>query len=69
MKKCILKQMTEVKKSEGFLLSSKRWQMQSCLVETCVPSRLSKLATYKLALTLVQHHTPLAFGEAIHVYS
>ena len=36
--------------------------MKSCLVEACVPSHL---ATYKLGLTLVQHHKPLTFGEAI----
>ena len=39
--------------------------MKNCLVEACLPSHLPTLATYKLGLTLVQHHKPLAFGEAI----
>ena len=40
-------------------------QMQGCLMEACVPSRLPKLAMYKLGFTLVHHHNALAFGKAI----
>ena len=40
-------------------------QMQQCLSQTFVSSTLPQLASYKLGFTLVKHHKPLAFGEAI----
>lgn len=40
-------------------------QMQQCLSQTFVSSILPQLASYKLGFTLVKHHKPLAFGEAV----
>ena len=42
-------------------------QMQQCLSQTFVLSTLPlpQLASYKLGFTLVKHHKPLAFGEAV----
>ena len=39
--------------------------MQNCLSGVCVSSKLPKLASFKLAFTLTQHHKPLSFGEPI----
>ena len=39
--------------------------MQQYLSQTFVSSTLPLLASYKLGFTLVKHHKPLAFGEAI----
>ena len=39
--------------------------MQSCLGGACLASRLPKPASFKLCYTLIQHHKPPSFGEAI----
>ena len=44
---------------------SERQQMKNCLSGVCVSSKLPKLASFKLAFTLTQHHKHLSFGEPI----
>ena len=39
--------------------------MQNCPSGVCVSSKLPKLAFFKLAFTLTQHHKLLSFGEHI----